>query len=85
MPYISTLISLNIQDEILFFVLGALLITAFIFFLFFKSFRATFITLLVVSIGVIWAFGFIGLFGYQITVLTALKTNLQTALLLVAI
>jgi len=72
MPYIRTLNSQSIQGEILFFVLGALLITAFIFFLFFKSFRATFITLAVVSIGVIWAFGFIGLLGYQITVLTAL-------------
>ena len=72
MPYIRTLNSQNIQDEILLFVLGALLITAFIFFLFFKSFRATFITLAVVCIGVIWAFGFIGLLGYQITVLTAL-------------
>ena len=72
MPYIRTLNSQNIQDEIILFVGGALLITAIIFFFFFRSFRATFITLLVVMIGVTWAFGFIGLLGYEITVLTAL-------------
>ena len=72
MPYIRTLNAQNIQDEIQLFVLGALGITALIFFFFFRSFRATFITLLVVTIGVTWAFGFIGLFRYEITVLSAL-------------
>ncbi|MDB4204341.1 MMPL family transporter [Polaribacter sp.] len=72
MPYIRTLNAQNIQDEIMLFVGGALGITALIFFFFFRSFRATFITLLVVIIGVIWAFGFIGLFRYEITVLSAL-------------
>jgi len=72
MPYIRTLNAQNIQDEILLFVAGALGITAVIFFFFFRSFRATFITLLVVMTGVIWAFGFIGWFGYEITVLSAL-------------
>ncbi|WP_405611433.1 RND family transporter [Polaribacter sp. Asnod1-A03] len=72
MPYIRTLNAQNIQDEILLFVFGALGITALIFFFFFRSYRATFITLLVVTIGVIWAFGFIGLFRYEITVLSAL-------------
>jgi len=72
MPYIRTLNSQNITDEMGIFVIGALLITAIIFFFFFRSFRATFITLLVVGIGVTWAFGFIGLLGYEITVLSAL-------------
>lgn len=72
MPYIRTLNAQNIQDEIMLFVLGALLITALIFFFFFRSYRATFITLLVVMIGVTWAFGFIGLFRFEITVLSAL-------------
>ena len=72
MPYIRTLNAQNIQDEIILFVGGALGITAVIFFFFFRSFRATFITLLVVLIGVTWAFGFIGLFRYEITVLSAL-------------
>jgi hypothetical protein len=72
MPYIRTLNAQNIQDEIILFVFGALGITAVIFFFFFRSYRATFITLLVVLIGVVWAFGFIGLFRYEITVLSAL-------------
>ena len=72
MPYIRTLNAKNIKDEMQLFVGGALAITALIFFFFFRSFRATFITLFVVIIGVIWAFGFIGWFGYEITVLSAL-------------
>lgn len=72
MPYIRTVNSQNIIDEMGLFVAGALLITAIIFFFFFRSFRATFITLAVVSIGVVWAFGFIGLLRYEITVLSAL-------------
>ena len=72
MPYIRTLNSQNIIDEMGMFVGLALLITTLIFFFFFRSYRATLITFLVVSIGVIWAFGFIGLLRYEITVLTAL-------------
>jgi len=72
MPYIRTMNAQNIIDEIGLFVGLALGVTALIFFFFFRSIRATAITLLVVSIGVIWAFGFIGLFRYEITVLMAL-------------
>ena len=72
MPYIRTLNSQNIVDEIQWFVLGALLVTSFIFFFFFRSYRATLISMITVVIGVMWAFGFLGLFGYEITVLTAI-------------
>jgi predicted RND superfamily exporter protein len=72
MPYIRTLNAQNIVDEIGLFVLGATLVTSLIFFLFFRSFRATFISLLVVAIGVMWAFGILGWLRYEITVLTAL-------------
>jgi predicted RND superfamily exporter protein len=72
MPYIRTLNAQNIVDEIGLFVLGATLLTSIIFFLFFRSFRATFISLIVVAIGVMWAFGILGWLGYEITVLTAL-------------
>lgn len=72
MPYIRTLNSQNIIDEIQLFILAALGVTSLIFFLFFRSFRATFISLIVVSIGVMWTFGILGLLKYEITVLTAL-------------
>ena len=72
MPYIRTLNSQIIVDEIGWFVAAALLVTSLIFFFFFRSFRATFISLIVVSIGVMWTLGIIGTLNYEITVLTAL-------------
>ncbi|TXE12708.1 MMPL family transporter [Seonamhaeicola algicola] len=72
MPYIRTLNSQVIINEINWFVIAALLVTSVIFFFFFRSFRATFISLIVVCIGVMWTLGIIGLFNYEITVLTAL-------------
>ena len=72
MPYIRTMNAQNIIDEIGIFVGLALFITSLIFWLFFRSYRATFITMLVVSIGVVWALGFIGWFQYEISVLMAL-------------
>ncbi|MBT8394421.1 MAG: MMPL family transporter [Bacteroidia bacterium] len=72
MPYIRTLNSQNIIDEIGKFITAALLVTSLIFFFFFRSFRATFISMIVVLIGVMWTFGILGLLEYEITVLTAL-------------
>lgn len=72
MPYIRTLNAQNIVDEIGVFVISAMLLTSLIFFLFFRSFRATFISMFVVLIGVMWAFGILGWLGYEITILTAL-------------
>ena len=72
MPYIRTLNSKNIRDEIGIFIGAALLVTSIIFFFFFRSFRATFISMVVVLIGVMWTLGILGLFEYKITVLLAL-------------
>lgn len=72
MPYIRTLNAQNIVDEIGLFIGLALGVTSLIFFLFFRSFRATIISLIVVCVGVMWTFGIIGLLNYEITVLTAL-------------
>ncbi len=72
MPYIRTLNSQNIIDEIGKFVGAALLVTSLIFFFFFRSFRATLISLVVVCIGVMWTLGILGILNYEITVLTAL-------------
>jgi len=72
MPYIRTLNAQNIVDEIGMFLIAALLVTSGIFFFFFRSWRATFISIVTVVIGVMWAFGILGWIGYEITVLTAL-------------
>lgn len=76
MPYIRTLNAKTIIDEIGLFIGAALFITSLIFFVFFRSFRATLISLLIVIIGVMWSFGFLGLLGYEITILTALVPTL---------
>lgn len=76
MPYIRTLNAKTIIDEIGLFIGAALLITSLIFFYFFRSFRATIISLLIVIIGVMWSFGIMGALGYEITVLTALVPTL---------
>lgn len=72
MPYIRTLNSQSLSQEIEWFIGVALLVTSLIFFFFFRSFRAMLITMFTVIIGVVWCFGFLGLFNYEITLLTAL-------------
>lgn len=72
MPYIRTMNSQNIIDEIGKFILAALGVTSLIFFFFFRSVRATIISMCIVIIGVMWAFGILGLLQYEITALTAL-------------
>lgn len=72
MPYIRTLNAQNIVDEIGLFIGAALLVTSLIFFFFFRSIRATVISIITVVIGVMWAFGILGFLHYEITVLTAI-------------
>jgi predicted RND superfamily exporter protein len=76
MPYIRTLNAKTIIDEIGLFIGAALLVTSLIFFYFFRSFRATLISMLIVIIGVMWSFGIIAGLGYEINVLTALVPTL---------
>ncbi|MGB0427319.1 MAG: efflux RND transporter permease subunit, partial [Flavobacteriales bacterium] len=72
MPYIRTINSIKVKEEIGFFIGLALLVTALIMFLFFRSLTATFFSILVVGIGVIWSMGTMGVLGYNITILTAM-------------
>jgi len=72
MPYIRTINAENMKGEIGLFIGAALFITSLIFFLFFRSFRATFISILILLFGVMWSFGTLGLFHYRITILTAI-------------
>lgn len=76
MPYIRTLNAQTIIDEISIFIGASLLVTSLLFFFFFRSFRATLISIIIVIIGVMWSFGFLGLLNYEITVLTALVPSL---------
>ncbi|WP_353082861.1 MMPL family transporter [Flavobacterium sp.] len=72
MPYIRTINTENMKGEIGLFIGAALFITSLIFFMFFRSFRATFISICILIFGVMWSFGTLGLFHYKITILTAI-------------
>ena len=72
MPYIRTINAENMKGEIGLFIGAALFITSLIFFLFFRSYRATFISICILLFGVMWSFGTLGLFHYKITILTAI-------------
>lgn len=72
LPFIRSVISNKVKDELSLFVVLAVLVTGFILFLFFKSFRVVFFSLLVVIVGVVWSTGIIAVFGYKLTVLMGL-------------
>ena len=72
LPLIRANSSTKVAKEIKIFLFLSILITAFILFLFFRSFKATLYSLLVVCIGVIWSLGILVIFGYEITILTGL-------------
>ena len=72
MPYIRTINAADMKGEIGLFIGAALFTVSLIFFFFFRSFRATFISICILIVGVIWSFGTLGLFHYKITILTAI-------------
>jgi predicted RND superfamily exporter protein len=72
LPFIRTTLSNRIKDEMNWFLIGSLLLSAVTLLLFFRSFSAMLMSLAVVGMGVIWSLGTLVLFGYKITLLTAL-------------
>ena len=72
MPYVRTKYSETIKKELGTFIFLAIIVTSFIFFLFFRSIRATVISIFTVCIGVMWTLGIVGILEYELTVLTAI-------------
>lgn len=72
LPLTRTLLSDRIKDEMQFFLIGSILLSALILLLFFRSVGAMVLSLAVVGIGVVWSIGFLHLVGYKISLLTAL-------------
>jgi predicted RND superfamily exporter protein len=72
MPYIRSAVARKIQSEMTLFMILALIVTAIILMLFFRSFLPVVFSLAVVFVGVIWSVGILVLFGYNISVLTGL-------------
>lgn len=72
LPFIRTTIGNRIKNEMNWFLIGSLALLVVTLLLFFRSISATLMSLLVVSMGVVWSLGTIVLLGYKITLLTAL-------------
>ena len=72
LPYIRTIDSIKVKEEISLFIIFTLLITSLILFLFFRSFKAVISSMIVVILGVVFSFGTISLLGYEVSVLMAL-------------
>ncbi len=72
MPYIRTMTMKKIKSELRLFIVLALVLTAIMLYLFFRSFKAVGFPMLIVIIGVIWVMGLIELLHYKITVLTGI-------------
>jgi len=72
LPYIRYLNMKKVKAELRMFVLLAMAVTSLLLMLFFRSVRVMLVSLVVVSVGVVWSFGTIGLLGYKITILMGL-------------
>ncbi len=72
LPFIRTTIGNRIKNEMSWFLVGSMGLLVVTLLLFFRSVSATIMSLLVVSMGVVWSLGTIVLMGYKITLLTAL-------------
>ena len=72
LPYLRIVNSELIRKEVGLFIFLAMLVTAVILFMFFKSYKPVLISILVVAIGVVWSFGTLGVLDYEITILSAL-------------
>ena len=72
LPLIRTNVALRIAKEMQWFLLGSVLLSALILFIFFRSFSTTLLSLTVVLIGVVYSLGTIHMLGFRITLLNAL-------------
>ena len=72
LPYIRTIMADRIKKEMLWFLIGSLVLSAITLLIFFRSISATIMSLAVVLMGVIWSLGTMVLLGQKITLLTAL-------------
>ncbi len=72
LPFIRTTMSNRIKEEMNWFLIGSLVLSAITLWLFFRSISAMVMSLVVVGTGVVWSMGTLVLFGYKISLLTAL-------------
>jgi predicted RND superfamily exporter protein len=71
-PFVRTVMNANIQAELKIFLILSVIITACILLFFFRSWDAVLFPLIIIGIMVVWSVGTLGLFDYDITVLSGL-------------
>ncbi|QNL21694.1 MMPL family transporter [Hyphobacterium sp. CCMP332] len=71
-PYVRSEVSNRVKEEFSFFLYISLAVCATILFLFFRSFTAVLVPMLLIGVIVVWTMGTIVLLGYKLTLLTAL-------------
>ena len=72
LPFVRHTLSTKVKNELSFFTFLALSVTAFLFWMFFRSISNLLVALFIVSLAVIWSMGWISLLDYKITLLTGL-------------
>ena len=72
LPYIRTITSEKVRHELIFFIIGAILVSAIILLIFFRSIKTVFFTIVIIIINVVWVFGLTSLLDYKITILTGI-------------
>jgi len=77
LPYVRTIMSSKVADEIKIFTFLSILITAVFIFLFFRFISAVILSLVVVCIGVVATLACLAMFDYKITILTGILPPLM--------
>lgn len=72
LPFVRAVISGNLAEELKMFLGLSVAVTAIILLFFFRSIRTIIFPIIMIGMVVVWSMGFLVLFGYKITLLTAL-------------
>jgi uncharacterized protein len=72
LPFIRTVFNVKIREELKLFLILSVVITAFILWLFFRSWDAVVFPLVIICIMIVWSLGTMALLGYKMTILSGL-------------
>ena len=72
MPYIRSQVMTKVSHEMTLFLILAIIVTAIILWVFFRSGNVVFFSLIITAFGVLWSMGILVMFGYKITILSGL-------------
>ncbi|HEY3429680.1 MAG TPA: efflux RND transporter permease subunit [Cyclobacteriaceae bacterium] len=72
LPFMRTVVANSVRKEMNIFLIASAVVTGFIMFLFFRSFRSVLFSMIIIGVLVVWTLGTLALFGYKITLLTGL-------------